>query len=326
MSAMAAQTESARRGLRRRFAAWMARRNLKPLPIELDRRTVYIVPTGFGWFFAVVVLICVAGGLNYNNNLALLFAFLFAALGSQSMLLTYRNMSGLRLSELHAPSVHAGSPMQLTYVLDSADDSPRTSLNARINGEPARFELALAPRILLTLEQATHRRGWLQPDFLTVWSVWPFGLFEAWSYLWPKQQLLVWPRLEPDAPPLPIQSSAAMGRETEMGSDDIRGLRPYVSGDPMRRIAWKRSATRDDLLVRQFESPAQPELVLNLQDLSKLAWEHRIERLAAWVHAAWTQNLSYRLELGATRIGPDQGAAHFRRCMEALAQLPGAGT
>jgi uncharacterized protein (DUF58 family) len=308
--------------VRRRAAGWMAKRTPTALPITLNRRTVYIIPTGFGLFFALIVLVCVAGGLNYNNNLALLFAFLFAALGSQSMLLTFRNLSGLCLAEVQAAGTFAGQPLELTCTLQTRDDVPRTSLNLRVGDAVQRFELAMAPRVLLRLLQPTSRRGWHRPDFITVWTVWPFGLFDAWSYLYPEQRVLIWPRMEVDPPPLPWRNSGARGREREGGDDDIRGLRPYVSGDPMRRVAWKRSAARTDLLVRQFESPAQPELSLDIGALTQLPWEKRIERLSAWIDVAWRNNLAYRLILPARTLGPDQGEAHRRRCLDALAELP----
>lgn len=282
------------------------------------------MPTAFGWFFALVVLVCVAGGLNYNNNLALLFAFLFAALGSQSMLLTFRNLSGLQLSEVQSASVHAGETLKLTYVLDSSDDSPRTSLNLRgATAQLHRFELAQAPRVLVTVEQAATERGWLEPDFLTVWSVWPLGLFDAWSYFWPPTRVLVWPALEANPPPLPFAHAGTRGVDAEHGEDEIRSLRPYVVGDPLRRIAWKRSATRDELLVRQFESPARPELVLALAALNHLPYERRLQRLATWARQAWEQNLAWRLLLPGQTLGPDAGAVHLKRCLDALAQLPG---
>lgn len=314
----------ARRGehLRRRVAQWMVRRLHRRLPLTLDRRTVYILPTGYGLFFAVIVLICVAGGLNYNNNLALLFAFLFAALGTQSMLLTYRNLSGLRLLAVDAASVHAGQPLQLSYAFESAIDMPRTAISVRTPHALGRFELARQPRYRLPLQHATTQRGWLQPEFLTVSSVWPFGLFEAWSYLAPEQPVLVWPALDPDAPPLPWDNSDAQGRTREGGAEDLRGLRPYVSGDPPRRIAWKRSAAREELVVRQFEQPLTPQRVLDWRQLAALGWEARISRLATWVDRAWRCGEAWVLRLPGQQLGPDQGDAHRRRCLDALAQLP----
>lgn len=301
----------------------MARRSRKPLPRELNRSNIYILPTAFGWFFALIVLVCVAGGLNYNNNLALLFAFLFAALGSQSMLLTFRNLSGLRLTDIQAVSVHAGQALTLTHVFDSSDDVPRTSLNLRGVGQVRRFELAQAPRMLVSFEHPAPQRGWMEPQHVTIWSVWPFGLFEAWAYFWPPVRVLIWPALEPDPPPLPVAHSGNQGVDAESGGDEIRSLRPYVAGDPIRRIAWKRSATRDDLLVRQFETPARPELVLSLAALNHLPYERRLQRLASWARMAWEQNLAWRLDLPGKTLGPDAGAGHLKQCLDALAQLPG---
>ena len=56
-------------------------RQPESLPIRLDRRRVYVLPTGFGLFYAVLVGAMLVGALNYNNNPALLLALLLASAG-----------------------------------------------------------------------------------------------------------------------------------------------------------------------------------------------------------------------------------------------------
>jgi uncharacterized protein (DUF58 family) len=43
---------------------------------------------------------------------------------------------------------------------------------------------------------------------------------------------------------------------------DVRGLRPYRHGDPIRTIHWRSSARRGQLVVREYDSIATPELLL----------------------------------------------------------------
>jgi hypothetical protein len=45
-----------------------------------------------------------------------------------------------------------------------------------------------------------------------------------------------------------------------------------------------------------------------------------LSRLCAWVLQAERLGLDYGLRLGTVAVGPDQGEAHKRRCLEALAR------
>ena len=46
------------------------------------------------------------------------------------------------------------------------------------------------------------------------------------------------------------------------GSDAVRAVRPYVSGDPARLVHWPTSARRGDLAVREHDPPANEGLAL----------------------------------------------------------------
>ena len=44
----------------------------EPLPVQIGRRRIYVLPTGFGLFLGAMLATMLVGGLNYNNNPALL--------------------------------------------------------------------------------------------------------------------------------------------------------------------------------------------------------------------------------------------------------------
>ena len=61
----------------------------------------------------------------------------------------------------------------------------------------------------------------------------------------------------------------ARTQEDPTSPEDVRG---YVAGDPMKRIHWKLSARKRELLVRRFETPEPPDtLILLNQTLSDTA-------------------------------------------------------
>ena len=100
----------------RRLPALTRLRQPEPLPIELDRRRIYILPTAFGLGFGVLLLVMLAGALNYANNAALLLTCLLGSAAAASMLLAFRTLDGLRLCSIRASHAIAGDPLEL--VLD----------------------------------------------------------------------------------------------------------------------------------------------------------------------------------------------------------------
>lgn len=300
-------------------------RAAEALPVVVDHRRVYVLPTGFGLFYLGLVLAMLLGALNYNNNPALLLALLLGASGLASLIATHLQLSGLRLEAVSAEPVAAGQPLALRLALTSRDGRQRRGLRAELG--PFQAWTALAPDAAaeLVLPIPTHHRGWLHPGRIRISTTQPLGLARAWSRLWPRQRLLVYPRPEASPPPLPDSSgSLGRGRPDPLGEEPHQ-LRAYRAGDAPRTIAWKHSARRDALVVREFERAEGRELVLDWQALSALATEPRIARLAAWVDQAEREGRRYRLRLpGQDDLGPGRGLEHRHACLRALALLPGA--
>ncbi|MNV41636.1 hypothetical protein D3C71_1332770 [compost metagenome] len=91
----------------------------------------------------------------------------------------------------------------------------------------------------------------------------------------------------------------------------------------MRSIAWKHSARRDTLLVREYEKPVGVEIVLDWWHLAPLGTEARIARMARWIDLAEREGRRYTLKLpGQPVLGPGNGSAHHHLCQRALALLP----
>ncbi|MDQ3205408.1 MAG: DUF58 domain-containing protein, partial [Pseudomonadota bacterium] len=197
----------------------------------------------------------------------------------------------------------------------------------RVNAEPAPEHAAV-----LNLEHGfgeaelpwpTQRRGWLQLPRLRIATTRPLGLARVWAYVWPQAPLLVYPTPEASGPPLPQGAGDRAQSRLHPSGDDVHHLRSYRTGDSRRAIAWKASARRDALLVREYEQPMGSEVLLDWHSLGRMAHEERIARLARWVDEAECDGRRYRLLLpGQPPIGPGNGAAHRHACLRALALLP----
>jgi uncharacterized protein (DUF58 family) len=295
---------------------------IEALPIVIDRRRVYVLPTGFGLFMAVMLLAMLLGGLNYNNNPALLLAFLLIAVAHNSLVHAHLTLSGLRLVALHAEPVPAGKPLVLRMAFQASGTRQRSGLELRAGDEEVFLDLAPGERGEMVIALPTHRRGWLSPGRLRLSTLRPFGLARAWSWLRPDTRLLVYPAPEAEAVPLPDPGGDGQSRRTRSHGEQPHHLREYRAGDGLRQIAWKSSARADRLLVREYEATANRELELDWFTLGKLGYEARIRRLARWVADAERQGSRYRLRLPSAVIGPGTGPEHRHACLRALALMP----
>jgi uncharacterized protein (DUF58 family) len=307
--------------LRRRFESWIRPRAPEALPIAIDRRRVYVIPTGFGLFFSVLLAAMGLGALNDNNNPALLLALLLAGAGLASLLVAHLQLSGRRVFAVGADPVPAGEPLALRVHLRAGDGRERRGL--RVDCGEARTQASLADGAgEAVLELPTKRRGWLQPPRLRISTRQPFGLAFAWCHAWPQAPLLVYPRPEREAPPLPQGGGEGVRARPHALGEEPHPLRAYRLGDPRRNIACNPPARRGALLVREYERREGAEIVLDWGALQGLAAEARISRLARWIDEAERRNRRYRLRLPGQTLGPAQGPPHRHACLRALALLP----
>ncbi len=307
--------------LRRLFAAWARPRHAEALPVSIDRRRVYVLPTRFGLFFALLLAAMGLGALNYNNNPALLLVLLLAGVANASLLAAHLQLSGLEVGAVGAEPVPAGTPLALRVQLRAAPGRERRGLRVAHGDAAASVSIEDGAGVA-TLAVPTVHRGWLEPGRLRISTVRPLGLAVAWAYAWPDAPLLVYPAPEAHGPDLPRGGEGASARLDPAG-DDVHHLRAYRRGDPRRAIAWKPSARRDTLMVREYEQPQGREVMLDWAALAPLDAEARIRRLARWVDDAERQGRRYRLQLpGQAPLGPDSGPRHRHACLRALALLP----
>jgi uncharacterized protein (DUF58 family) len=305
----------------RRLPALTRYKRAEPLPIVLHRRRVYIVPTGFGAAFTVLLLVMLVGSLNYNNNAALLLTCLVGSASAASMLAAFRSLNGLRLTAVRQGHAMAGEPLVLQLIF-AGSDHPHTSVRITMQDQAEAFAVPAHGELAVSMNLATSARGWQALPRIKLWSHWPLGLFHAWSWIHPDHAVLVWPHPETSGPP-PVHAGETGQRQRLHQGEDIAALRDYRIGDPQRHIAWKQSARHTNLLVKDFEEPeSQEEWRLDWRQIAQLPTEARIARLARWLGEAEAVGRPTSLWLPNDEIGLGHGRNHYTRCMDALASLP----
>ncbi len=301
----------------------MRPRQPETLPARMTRQRIYVLPTASGLFFGFVLGTMMLGALNFNNNPALLLAFLVAGAAQASLFGAHMQLSGVVVTSLAADPVPAGEPIRLRIALGAVDQRVRRGLrlargdafaHASFDSHGGTVELLLP----------TEHRGLLPVSRIELSTVQPLGLARAWGYAWPEESLLVYPAAETQAPPLPAPAGDAGRAQVTRAGDDIHQLRGYRAGDARRSVAWKASARRDSLLVREYEQHRSEQLTLDWQLTAGLPYEQRIRRLARWVDDAEREGRRYALALpGQPLIPMGLGSAHRHRCLRALALMPG---
>ena len=305
----------------RRLPALTRLRQPEALPIRLDRRRIYVLPTGFGAAFATLLFVMLLGALNYANNPALLLTCLFGAAGGASLFAGFRVMNGLALVRVGADECHAGAPLAL-HLRFATSARARPSLRLRSGAGETAFALPAGVEGGVTASLPTSARGWFRPGRLRLSTDYPLGLFHVWSWLNPDAEFLVYPAIEDSAPPLPNGDVRGEFVSRDGAGEEHSGLRDYRVTDPPRLIAWKASARHDALLVRDAEHRSDDALVLDYATLHGLDHEARIRRLTAWVLAADAAQRDYLLRVPGGTFGPGAGTVQRHACLRALALLP----
>jgi uncharacterized protein (DUF58 family) len=306
-----------------RIARLARPRRPEAFPVVLERRRIYVLPTRFGLFFAALVFTMALGALNYNNNPALLLALLLGATALASLIFAHLQLDGLRVEALSADPVPVGTPLRLHIALASRDARVRHGLRLDAGDEHTFISLPAAEATVAEISLPTGRRGWYDLDRVRLSTTQPLGLARAWGWVWPDMPLLVYPAAEVQGPPLPHAGKGGTRTRLDPAGEDVHQLRNYRAGDARRAIAWKPSARRSQLLVRDYEQPLGRDVDLDWDTLTTLPHERRIQRLAHWVESAEREGLRYRLRLpGQPALGPANGPSHRHLCLRALALLP----
>lgn len=164
----------------------------------------------------------------------------------------------------------------------------------------------------------------------------PFGFFEVVQRYPVVRSLLVYPRVM-RLPRLDLPRGGASGRarttrrawETDMA---VSHVRPMAAGDSLRRVAWRATAHRDALMVREFDQEPTGDLwiVLDLDSAVQVGeGTDRSEEFAivlgASLAAEWLrQNRAVGLvALGDPPliIAPQRSEAQLWRILEGLARI-----
>ena len=316
----------------RRFDRWLLerirrRRGVTALPRTFEYNHIFVLPSVFGVGFGIVLALTVIGGLNFNNNMALLTAFTVVSIALMTMFLAYRNQVGMTVRGIVANPVFAGEVARFEVLVRNSEARSRYAIAARWNTAASRHAIGtgdcrdFAPEetLKLRLEQRALQRGYMRMEPFIIENRYPFGLFKAWSVIIPEARCLVYPRPDPNPPPLPRSGYGDHGVARKGDGEHFHGLREYRPGDPLKRVAWRASARHNKLYSKEMEVPKEDACEFNWYLLGNRAPEEKLSILAAWILRAEHHQIPYSLEMPADALPADLGVAHRDACLKILA-------
>lgn len=308
----------------RRIERWILRRVRRSAePVTVVRQRVYILPTRFGYGFALLSVVMLLGAMNYSNSMGFALTFLMGALGLVGMHHTHANLVGLRVQIGSNTPVFAGDLARFEVRLDQTGQRPRYAIRAHWPEEEAlaSVDVPLEGTVPAMLERPTQTRGWFPAPAFSLSTDYPLGFFRAWTFVELDQRVLVYPRPIPSrlAPPVPSLMSRGDARGGRRGQEDFAGLRSYQRGDALNILHWKSLPKAQAPMVKQFEDPLSPECWLDLEQTPGVDLEARIALLTRWVLDLDAAGARYGLRLGGAPLPLDHGPEHRHRCLQALA-------
>jgi len=288
-------------------------------PFELEYRHVFVLPTRFGTAFGFMLVFMVLGGLNFNNNMALMLVFMLGTITQMTTLLAYRNLAGLLVDSINVEPVFCGESARFRVFISNKNERQRFAVQAGFKDalDCQDFELNSSNAMLLPLP--AQKRGWLDMPSFRIETRFPLGMFKAWSWIFPDTRCLVYPSPASKAPALPKTGKGDAGKAVRGEGDQVHGLRKYQSGDSMQRIAWRASARHGEFYSLEMETPREESCELDWNLLNGIDAEERLSILTAWVIAADHKHMAYSLRIPGEFVPASDGPDHRLNCLELLA-------
>ncbi len=305
-----------------RIRRWTRKRHgIDPDPFTLPGRRIYILPTGLGVTYALMLFAMFLGAMNYGNNLALGLTFLLGALGLTAMHHSHRNLAGVRIRAAGCEPVFAGQVARFRVAIENPSPMTRYEITAG-NDEGIAQPQRIEPdgRAILEIAVPASERGYLPLAYFELATRHPFGLFRTWSVLHMDLRCIVYPRPSGSghAPPL-VETDTGGAQDLSRGDEDFAGFRSFHPGDALSRVAWKAYAREQGLQVKLYAGTEVTSHLFDWDTLAGLGVEARLSQICRWIEDAHAAGRAFGLNIPGTHIPANVGLSHRQRCLTALA-------
>lgn len=292
-------------------------------------KKVYIIPTKFGMALFFSVLFMLMAGAAYGNNLVNLLGFFLAAIGFVTMIQTHGNVRAVNVISAQVESGYANIPQKLTTIIEATDNIDHFHLEADLIGYQSQprldFSAILHAKSKAKLQSSYlfDKRGEYKFERIKISSVYPLGLFYAWTIHKFDGEFYVYPS-PAGSRDLPVPKSAHFsetGARLQFAGEDYREHRAYQATDSARHVDWKAFARGRPLLTKRFDEGGPEAIVLNWFSTSQSELEAKLSQLSLWIELAHRSERSFALQLPKSKIDFGSDHLHAHRCWRELAKF-----
>jgi uncharacterized protein (DUF58 family) len=307
--------------IRRYFDGRIKQRNPPGNPQTAHSRNLYILPSGFGWIYGLVVVGLFFGATNYQINTIFFMTFLLAAIGLASAFEAHANLKNLSFKLIAIEDAQQGTPAKMTLFID-ANHKTRFGIEFQIASQPKiRLEKIPPEGLRFVIPIETQTRGYFALPRITIASLYPFGIFGVWSYAAFTEHYYVYPQpVNPDCWPEPYIDQETQ-KKFASGDEEFYDLKqvenPWIEPN---RIAWKIAAKNQGWYLQTMHSNEADYFLFKLSDLTADNLELKLQHLSYWLQTAEAMGLIYGLALTpSSKIQFAHGKIHLQQCLRQLA-------
>lgn len=302
---------------------WVKKRNRPGNPQTLQSRNIYVLPSSFGWAYALVVLTLMTGAINYQINSMYFMAFILMIIGFMSAWQACANLRHLSFKFIAIEDAQQGTPAKMTLAI-RANHKMRFGLEFQIGAQPkTRLETIPPEGLKFIVPIETVERGYFRLPRISISSLFPFGIFQVWSYAYFDEHYYVYPQpVNPGFWPTPFLDQNLKQKHTA-GDEELYDLKQVEN--PWRvpnLIAWRIAAKGQGWYLKTMESNEADYWVFKLNDLPSANLEDKLKYLSYWLQTAELNGQLYGLELPAAKTPLAHGKEHLQQCLRLLALYP----
>ncbi len=305
---------------RNRWLRWINRRIPRSDRQSFSQKNIFILPTGAGVVYGLLLAVMLLTGINYQNSLIYLSTFLLGAVFVGAMHQTHRNLSGLELTLVQPGEGFAGDDIPFRFRLKAGRDDAVAIVLSCEESEMTPVHVHSGQSHDVTVPVYSAYRGYLRPERVRIETRFPFGLLKAWSWVRPVSAGVVFPRPVP-APEAfsTVEDGEESAEARSVEGNDHADIRPWREGDLSQRVLWKRFARTGQMVVADWEGEQGSPYWLDFNAYPGADHELRLSYLAFLVNERGRSGERFGLNLPGQVIEPDSGPAHVTRCLRVLA-------
>ncbi len=293
---------------------WIERRFKIDQHKQLTQKDVLIFIYQQGYLYLVLIFITFIAGVNYANNLILGFCFLISAVLCISFYITFKQLHALQI-QINVVDIPQAGELLLVDIYFKQEVEQARYLWIKTENQLHKL-LFNTQQHGFQLNFTTSQRGVFQIPPIQIYSVYPFGLVRAWTYLYAQHPAWVAPQAS-----LHSVENKQQQQNFEPDLDEFRELRSFQTGDSLHAVSWKQAARGQGLYVKVFEQYEDlKKLEIHYHHMPAQSHEEKLSLMMGLVEQAEQNHDQYALYLPNAELASGTGALHFSEAKRLLAQ------